>query len=235
MSNKITFKTGNNIFVVSKGKTSNKKITDGSKLVQTYTFSLEQYNLANSGQKFTMQEFFALDGSNCLDCPYSLGSGKGGCYTHKFTQYIGFLSMLRSIKKEDISELTTEKFKTILDMSHNTFVRFGSYGEPSLLPIELVQSMSLLSKNWTGYTHQYKKEWAKDFNSFFMASTHNQIEADYAKSLNFRSFIATNEGNEVATNCPASAEMNYISNCAKCGLCSGNNGKGTKDIKILEH
>ena len=85
MSIKVTFKTGNNIFVVSKGKTSNKKITDGSKLVQTYTFSLEQYNLANSGQKFTMQEFFALDGSNCLDCPYSLGSGKGGCYTHKFT------------------------------------------------------------------------------------------------------------------------------------------------------
>ena len=42
---KIIFTDEKNIFVVSKGKTSNKKISDGKPLVQTYTFSKEQYHL----------------------------------------------------------------------------------------------------------------------------------------------------------------------------------------------
>jgi len=232
---KVVWTEGNNIFVVNKGKTSNKKITDGSKLVQTYTFSREQWTLANTSKGFGMKVFFALDGSNCLDCPFSLGSGKGGCYTHKFNQYSGFLKMLRSIKAEALTELTTEKYRSILDMTHNTYVRFGTYGEPSLLPLALVESMTLLSKSWTGYTHQWNKEWANDFGKFFMASTHNQVEANKAKEINYRSFIATKSGNEDAVGCPASSEMGFVSNCAKCGLCSGTSGKGKKDVKILEH
>ena len=49
------------------------------------------------------------------------------------------------------------------------------------------------------------------------------------------SFIATTIGTEKAVSCPASKEMDYKSNCAKCGLCSGLLGKGTKDVKILQH
>ena len=86
---KVVWTDNNNIFVVRKGKTSNKKISDGSQLVQTYTFSRAQWWLANSGKKFTMKEFFKLDVTNCMDCPYSGNQGEGGCYTHKFNQYIG--------------------------------------------------------------------------------------------------------------------------------------------------
>ena len=39
---KIVWLQDDNIFVVSKSKTTNKKISDGSKLVQTYTFSKDQ-------------------------------------------------------------------------------------------------------------------------------------------------------------------------------------------------
>ena len=233
--NKIIWTENDNIFIVSKSKTSNKKITDGSKIVQTYTFSLKQWTLANTSKGFKMKEFFALDGSNCLDCPFSVGNGNGGCYTHKFTQYIGFLKMLRSIPSEALTPLDKAKYTTILDMSHNTYIRFGTYGEPSLLPIALVESMTLLSKSWTGYTHQWNKEWANEFGKFFMASTHNQEEANAAREIDYRSFIATKDGSEDAVGCPASKEMGFKSNCAKCGLCSGTEGKGKKDIKILEH
>ena len=68
-----------------------------------------------------------------------------------------------------------------------------------------------------------------------MASTHNQEETDEAKKLDYRSFIATLSGEETAVGCPASKEMGYVSNCAKCGLCSGTEGKGSKDVKILMH
>jgi hypothetical protein len=182
-----------------------------------------------------MKKFFALDGSNCLDCPYSVGNGNGGCYTHKFNQYVGFLSLLRSIKHSDLTPLDRDKQDEIMKMSTNTYVRFGTYGEPSLMPTKVVEAMVWVAKSWTGYTHQWNKDWAKDYGKWFMASTHSQEEANTASDKAYRSFIATTDGTEKAVSCPASKEMNYKSDCASCGLCSGLLGKGKKDIKILQH
>lgn len=235
MSNKVVWLEGNNVFVVRKGKTSNGKISDGSALVQTYTFSVQQWALATTSKGFSMKKFFALDKSNCLDCPFSLGNGNGGCYTHKFEQYIGFLSMLRSIKPSDLTPLDADKFLDIVSMSRDCYVRFGTYGEPSLLSFSLVRNMAYASKSWTGYTHQWNKDWAKDYGQWFMASVHSQDEALTASKKAYRSFIATTDGSEDAVSCPASKEAGYKSNCAKCGLCSGLVGKGNKDVKILIH
>ena len=113
---RIVWSDGNNVFVIRKGKTSNDKISDGSELVQTYTFSMEQWVLASTSKGFGAKKFFSLDSSNCLDCPFSGNSGKGGCYTHKFTQYIGFLSMLRSIKASDLTPLDDSKRISIVGM-----------------------------------------------------------------------------------------------------------------------
>jgi len=232
---KVVWLDGDNVFVVRKGKTRNKKISDGSALVQTYTFSYEQWLLANGSKKFSMTEFFKLDASNCMDCPYSGNQGKGGCYTHKFNQYMGFLSMLRGVKSAQLTPMNQHKFTIIIDMCANSYVRFGTYGEPSLLDIQLVKSMALSAKSWTGYTHQWNKWWASEYSEYFMASTHNGEETNKARLKNYRSFISSTTGNEDAVTCPASAEAGFKSNCASCGLCSGMKGKGNKDIKILEH
>lgn len=233
---KVVFTDDKNLYVISKGKTSNKKITDGKDLVQTYTFSLEQWHLANTSKGFGMKTFFALDSTNCLDCPFSGNGGAGGCYTHKFNQYVGFLSMLRSIKEEELTPLTQIKKSTIMIMSANTYIRFGSYGEPSLLPIRLVQSMTRVASSWTGYTHQHNKPFAQEFSKYYMASTHSDIEAIRRSADGWRSFIALQKGKDAtAVSCPASTEAGFKSNCAKCGLCSGTEGKGSKSVKILEH
>jgi hypothetical protein len=232
---KVVWLEDGNVFVISKSKTSNKKISDGSALVQTYTFSYEQWLLATTSRGFGMKEFFALDSNNCMDCPYSGNQGKGGCYTHKFNQYVGFLSMLRSISRDDLSPMDGYKNQEILKMCKDTYVRFGTYGEPSLLNYWLVTNMANVSKSWTGYTHQWKKVWASPYNKYFMASTHNKEETQRARDNNYRSFIASTTGTEDAVTCPASAEAGFKSNCASCGLCSGMVGKGNKDIKILEH
>lgn len=240
---KIVWIENNNLFVVSKSKTTNAKIvrSKGTKVVQTYTFSLDQYKLATTSKGFKMKDFFALDGSNCLDCPFSVGNGGGGCYTHKFNQYMGFLSMLRSIDKSLLTPLDETKYREVLDMSKDTYVRFGTYGEPSLLPSYMVESMSLLSSSWTGYTHQWQKPFAKEYGKYFMASTHNEDEAAQATAAGYRSFIATESNGyhfisaKDAAGCPASQEMGFKSSCDKCGLCSGTQGKGKKNIKILIH
>lgn len=224
------------IVVIRKGKTTNKKISNGSPLVQTYTFSQSQYDLANNGLKITQKEFFALDKPNCLDCPYSGNMGAGGCYTHKFMQYSGFLAMLRSIPAGELTPFNKEKGIAITELSYGAYVRFGTYGEPSLLPVPLVEAMVYVAKTWTGYTHQYDKQWAKPYNKWFMASTHNQSQTDKAGELGFRSFVSVIKGHKVrGINCPASKEQSFKSNCEKCGLCSGAVGKGKKDIWIYEH
>ena len=233
-SQKVVWQSGNNIFVVRKGDTSNDKISDGKPLVQTYTFTAEQWQFANDNGK-GMHNFYALDGTNCMDCPFSRMMGSGGCYTHKFGQYVGFLSMLRTIKASDFTVLTLKKESDILEMCKDTYVRFGTYGEPSLLPIALVGEMAQLASSYTGYTHQWRKDWAKDFSKYFMASVHSQFQANVAQELGYRSFIATKDGNEPAVQCPASKEGGYKSNCAKCGLCSGTQGKGKMNVKIMQH
>ena len=232
---KVIFADQNNIFVVRYGETSNDKISNGLPLVQTYTFSRAQYEWAIGRKGKGMKEFFALDHTNCLDCPFSGNQGAGGCYTHKFNQYVGFLSMLRSITPEDLGPLDQDKRNDIVSFCRGNYVRFGTYGEPSLLPFDLVQDMTAAASSWTGYTHQWAKGWAVPYREYFMASVHDAQGQHAAQLKGYRSFIASVVGTETAVGCPASKEGGYRSNCAVCGLCSGVQGKGRKDVKILVH
>ena len=140
---------------------------------------------------------------------------------------------LKNIKDQSFGgKLNNDKVNKILSMCKDTFIRFGSYGEPSLMPIYLVDSMSKVSKGWTGYTHQYAKDWAKEYKNYFMASIESATE-----KTEWRAFrvLVNNNYDSNAVQCPASVESGKTSNCAKCGLCSGLLGKGSKDVKILQH
>lgn len=240
---KVVYVDGKNIFVVSKSPSSNKKITgSNADIVQTYTFSIEQYRLANSKKKFAMKDFFALDSSCCLDCPFS-GNQRAkdksltqGCYTHKFMQYAGFLSMLRRIEPSKLTPFDEDKRRSILRLCEASYVRFGTYGEPSLMDATLVSQMARVAKVWTGYTHQWSKSWAKEYSSWFMASVHTESEVDLAGQLDYRSFLSKDKDDPVSgVVCPASKEAGYKSTCDKCGLCSGTMGKGKKNVTINLH
>ena len=141
--------------------------------------------------------------------------------------------MLRSIDASELTPLDDSKRIAIVGMCISTYIRFGTYGEPSLIPIELVKKIVGVSKTWTGYTHQWSKDWAREYSKYFMASRH-----EVANASGWRSFLAVQtEQHQVsnAVGCPASKEGGYKSNCASCGLCSGILGKGRKDVKILLH
>jgi hypothetical protein len=231
---KVTWIDGDLLFVVTSSTTSNKKIADPKEvIVQTYTYSLSQLESAKAG-KVSQGDFFLGDKPNCMDCPLSRNSGNGKCYTHKYLQFSGFLSSLRSTK--DLSELTDAKRKKIVEMCEGRYVRFGTYGEPSLMPIDLVESMVEASKCHTGYTHQWRKPWCQPYSKYFMASAHSDQEASESFALGFRAFIVKKDGEESnAVQCPASKEAGYVSTCSKCKLCSGRRVKTEKHIKINEH
>lgn len=234
---KLIFRIGDTLQVLSKSTTSNDKIESDKKrkIVQTYTFSRKQFELIANGTNDGMKTFFNNADTNCLDCPFN---EFGKCYTHKFNQYVGFISMLKSIAKDypTFESLPTFKYDMILQarqMAQDTFVRFGTYGEPSLHPIKMIEEMTNVADNWTGYTHQWMRN---DLSKFFMASTHDIDGEIVARLKGYRSYIATESKLDGIVNCPASKEAGFKSTCSKCGLCSGTLGtKSNKSIYILNH
>jgi hypothetical protein len=234
---KAIFRNENTIQVFRFDTTSNDKIEANKKrkIVQSYTFSHKQYELILNGTNEGMRMFFSNADSNCLDCPFN---EFGKCYTHKFNQYVGFVSMLKSIASEygqfeNIPTFSREIHRQIVKMSQGTYVRFGTYGEPSIHPLQLIKDVIKVANNHTGYTHQWDKK--PELSSVFMASTHDAVNERIARDKGFRSFIATDKPIEGAVNCPASKESGYKSHCSKCGLCSGSEGKGNKSVYILMH
>ena len=234
---KAIFRTNDTIQVFRFDTTSNDKIEANKKrkIVQSYTFSRKQYELILNGTNEGMRMFFSNADSNCLDCPFN---EFGKCYTHKFNQYVGFVSMLKSIASEfgsfdNIPKFSREIHRQIVKMSQGTYVRFGTYGEPSVHPLQLIKDVIKVAINHTGYTHQWDKK--PELSSVFMASTHDAISEHIARDKGFRSFIATDQPIDGAVNCPASKEAGYKSHCSKCGLCSGSEGKGNKSVYILIH
>ena len=240
--NRIAWHDGNVLHVIRLGKTTNDKIAEPwMKVLQTYHFDLRQLALVrshlDSKSKFSMKQFFDLDEACCLDCPLSNNSGNGKCYTHKVGQYKGFLSMLRSICNKDevfygLDEVDRLGIKQMAERAD--FIRFGTYGEPSLLPLDLVGDIVMHGKcKWTGYTHQARKPWAQNYSAYFMASAHS--DKDAASITGWRSFVCVEpDDTSTGVQCPASKELS-VSTCAKCGLCSGITGKGKKNIKINIH
>lgn len=245
MSNKrIAWHDGKVLHVIRLGKTTNAKIAEPwMQVLQTYHFDLRQLALVRShldgNSTFSMKQFFDLDEACCLDCPLSNNAGDGNCYTHKVGQYRGFLAMLRSICKNDevFYGLDAVDRASIMKMAERAdFIRFGTYGEPSLLDIGIVGDIVLSKRDhvkWTGYTHQAGNEWAQQYAAYFMASAHS--DAGAVSFTGWRSFVCVDKGDtSTAVQCPASAELS-LTTCAKCGLCSGVTGKGRKNIKINMH
>lgn len=242
MKNRLIYSTENAIIVFRLGKTTNKKIAlPTENIVQTYSFSKDQINYISdsdkAGKKINPKQFFDLAQAVCFDCPF-IGYGK--CYTHKYMQFSGFISMIRSIIKDglntaQIEPLSPSLFNSILTMCKGKYIRFGTYGEPSLIDLGLVSKICNEAKSWTGYSHQWSNK--EEYNAYFMASTHNVFQAILADKKGYRSFIASKKEikDEPLIICPASKEAGFKSNCSKCGLCSGTKGKGNKSILILEH
>lgn len=238
---KVVFRDGDTMTVIYKGTTKNKKIAKKNEvIVQTAHYSRQQFDVAQ--RKTSMAEFFGHDRAVCMDCPFSMASGAklSGCYTHKPVQYSGMLKQLRSIREvyhrfEDIPEFDESMIQQAAALSAGRYTRFGTYGEPSLLPVDMVRAMVEGAKNWTGYTHQWMKR--PEYGQWFMASTHNPEQVRHGELIGYRSFVETKDSDVLKqyVNCPASKEQGFRSNCSDCGLCSGMAGKGKKHVSIFNH
>lgn len=213
--------THNNVVNVIQLKPSaNIKIGFGY-VVQTYHFSPDQFT------------DFKADSLNCLGCPFSFSSGtelSGQCYTHKGPQRMGLASMLRRISKLDIKPFNESDFDKLMqkvDIIKPNLVRFGAYGEPTLLPMYVVKQLT--KYNHTGYTHAWRK--FPQYAGIFQASVHSLVELAQANQLGYKTFRIADVKERSEALCPASKEAGKKKTCVECRMCNG----AMKNVVIAQH
>jgi len=207
------------VVIMPLGKSSNKK-TGG--MLQTYIIRSHVHPVA------AVQT--GGDVAICNDCPMRglvatkkrRGKGKNfrACYVNVWQGPSMVYGAFRRNRYVDYNPVEHDRF------IRGRPIRFGTYGEPVLLPLELMEHLASISDGWTGYTHQWANVQFAGYRRFLMASVHGITgpwSREHAKSLGWRTFRTMRDGEPDAGErlCPASKEAGHRLSCDVCNLCDG--------------
>ena len=170
------------------------------------------------------------DYSVCGDCTI-----KDQCYVLTFQGPLSVWNAYRRESYENISymlENAREWNAELIMILSQLSIRFGAYGDPAALPLDIIKAIAENCKDFTGYTHQWKR--FKSMRHYFMASVESNTATLQALTSGFRTFRIKHSGtpngqwaNEIE--CPADSGVQ----CIDCMLCNG--GKQAKNITIEAH
>ncbi|HCM1516429.1 TPA: hypothetical protein N2918_002081 [Vibrio parahaemolyticus] len=168
----------------------------------------------------------------CGSCPHhKLGS----CYAYDQ----GLFTMRKQGRKGAYKPMEMSEF---LEFVKGAYIRFGRFGDLSLLPFEVVKKIADVAGGFTGYTNQWRsKHYDPRFNDLFMLSTLGDKDAAEAKKKfpNARQFQViheqadyTNDIKKGVIMCPS--QNGYT--CDECLLCDGESAKGgAVNIQVRAH
>jgi hypothetical protein len=191
------------------------------------TGDMAQIVILSSVQAPTIAAKNGLDINICGDCPHR-PSKLGTCYVN-----LGFApsSIYRAYKLGRYSVFSEEVIKYRLKYSK---VRFGSYGDPVFIPINIVELIIKSCKGYTGYSHQWTNLKYKDYFKYFMASTDNSGEMQLASNMGYKTYRVGKSGEKPSkyteSICPNTSTG---INCSECLLCNAE--KNSKNIFINVH
>ena len=161
----------------------------------------------------------------CGNCPHA-GYNNNSCYVKWFHAPLNVYKAYKNNRYEC--------FNGNYEIFRDKSIRFGSCGDPSLIPLYMVKKMIDVCKNHTGYTHQWSNEFAIRFKGLFMASVDSFEEYLKASSIGFKCFYVKHESVEDPKkfiHCPASIERDQKTSCNLCNMCNGDKA----DIVINAH
>jgi hypothetical protein len=111
-------------------------------------------------------------------------------------------------------------------------IRWGAYGDPAILPEDVVRDLTAIADGHTGYTHQWREPWAQWCRGLFQASCDSLADYLAASAAGWRTFAVVPQGAPAYSGklCPATAE-NSQATCQTCRLCDG----ARQDIFVEAH
>ena len=206
-----------------KSKSQNAKT--GGDMIQTFFIrsDVEPHTAFKNGEGY----------SCCGDCPHAKynnpkENGFDDCYV-----FVGrsVLSVYRAYKKGRYQHLKGDYSKF-----NNRGLRLGSFGDPSIVPQNIIMNMIENSKYHTGYTHQWRKPFGQFLKGLVMASADGM--KDFIDSIDngwqpFQVRKSHEPKPQNAVMCPSSKEANRVSSCEKCKLCDGS--RPNLPVSIIAH
>lgn len=168
----------------------------------------------------------------CGNCRHAGAFGKRTCYVNVNR---GPLSVWQAVQRGSYAFLPRSRYAEVFG---GRSIRWGAYGDPCYVPLDVLGWASFFSAGWTGYTHQ----WAQypELRGYLMASVDSERELADARSLGWRTFRVRAADESLGAReitCPASDEAGHRTTCAACKLCNGVRYvmDPRKDISILAH
>lgn len=176
-----------------------------------------------------------LDEVICGHCPMRSPDGHGWddrlCYVNVAQ---GPNSVWQAWRRGNYEYLPLSRYAEVFT---DRAVRFGAYGDPVHIPLDVVRKIIFLAGKTTGYTHQWRETAYQPYAEYFMASVETSTGMAEAIAQNWRTFRVRTANETLLPNevtCPASAEAGHRTQCEACGLCGGAR-VAAKSVAIMAH
>ena len=151
------------------------------------------------------------DQAVCGMCPHRHHLG-GSCYVVLFQAP---LNVYKTYKRGGYA------LATDLNVFDNVLIRFGAYGDPAALPLDLLNGIKARAKNHTSYTHQWKSNDNDILKTTSMASVDSKAEAMQAQENGWRTFRVTKDISDLLSTEIVCPNTTHGIECKDCKLCSG--------------
>lgn len=175
----------------------------------------------------------------CGDCIHRGPFGKRTCYVNVVQAP---LAIWRAWQRGAYPWLPKSRYA---DVFTGRVVRWGAYGDPAFIPLDVIRWASFFARGWTGYTHQWRNPAHAALKPFVMASCDSEQDRIDARARGWRTFRVRDASEPLMSGeivCPASNEAGHLTSCADCRLCDGrHDGRmerptdQRKDIAIIVH
>ena len=156
------------------------------------------------------------DNAQCGNCPqrHSLG---GACYV---IAWRGPSQIFKAWQSGQYPALEPSQYQPFLN---GRGLRFGAYGDPAALPIDILSALKSASDWHVGYTHQIaSKRVSRDIAGMVMLSADTESQARKFQAQGYRYFRVKTPDMPVLDNeryCPADPAKGKT--CLNCRLCNG--------------
>lgn len=224
-------------FVVYEGPSS----FDGSPIVVLITLDSSNRKTGPMSQMWILRRDVrpteavasGLDAAICGECPL-MGRMEYGkriervCYVNVGQAPNGVYDAYKSGAYAPVADLQPEHLGVGL--------RHGAYGDPALVPLDMLRMLSLAAPMWTGYTHMWRTI-DPAYARMLMASCETEQDLAYAREMGYRAFVVSEEQPPGTVECAATRERNPLQ-CVDCGMCAGTRFgavKGAVDVWIAPH
>jgi hypothetical protein len=214
-------------FVIQRGSSP----IDGKPFVAIMTLESSNRKTGNMSQVWILCENInpvealvtGSDYSICGDCIHrKQDSGKRSCYVN-----VGQapLSVWRTYKAGGYLDLTDTVNAAQINVGKylkGRKIRWGAYGDPSILSETVVVYFNKLAAGHTGYTHQWRREFAQWCKGTFQASCDGLADYLDASAHGWKTFAVVPQGSTAFSGkqCPATVS-NSLAQCLTCSLCDG--------------